>query len=128
MLPNRHFTLEEANNLLEDIKPLVEEMIRSKQELDRKGHDIYLHQYFGGVGSNGTGKFPGEVEKLVEIVRTISSKGVLIKGIDNGLIDFPCIRKNGEEVYLCWKAGEESIHYWHNVSDGFSGRKSILEL
>jgi len=125
---NRHFSLQEANIALEEIKPLVEEMIKLKNELDRDGFDIYRHQYFGGVGSNGTGEFPKELSRLVEIVKIISSKGVIIKGIDEGLIDFPHIRTGGEEVYLCWKTGEESIAYWHRIPDGFAGRKNIEEL
>jgi hypothetical protein len=128
MYHSRHFSLLEANKTLEEIKPLIEEMIRLKNELDREGFDIFRHQYFGGVGSNGTGEFPKELNRLVEIVKTISSKGVLIKGIGEGLIDFPYIRTGGEEVYLCWKAGEDNIAYWHRIPDGFEGRKSIEEL
>jgi hypothetical protein len=124
----RHFTLEEAQSTLEEIKTLIEEMVRLKHELDCKGFDIYRHQYFGGVGLNGTGEYPGEMERLIDIVKTISSKGVLIKGIDNGLIDFPHIRQGGDEVYLCWKAGEESIAFWHRIPDGFQGRRNIKEL
>jgi hypothetical protein len=74
------------------------------------------------------GSFPPELEKLVEIVKIISSKGVIIKGIDNGIIDFPHIRKNDEEVYLCWRRGEEEIMFWHPISEGFKSRKNISDL
>ena len=82
----------------------------------------------GGIGPNGTGVFPKEMEELVEIVQKITNYGVQVKGVDNGLLDFPYIRRNGEEVYLCWMQGEEQIRYWHRIPDGFSGRKSISEL
>jgi hypothetical protein len=123
-----HFTLDEANNLVEEIKPLIEEMTDLKLKLDEKGYDIFRHTYFGGIGPNGTGAFPAEMERLVEIVKLISSKGIIIKGIDNGLIDFPHIRSNGDEVYLCWKSGEGDIAYWHKIPEGFSGRRHINEL
>ncbi|MBZ0202668.1 MAG: DUF2203 domain-containing protein [Ignavibacteria bacterium] len=124
----RHFSVEEANTLLDEIKPLIEEMIALKKKLDSKGYDVYNHQYFGGSGPNGKGAFPEEMERLVDIVRDISAEGVLIKGIDRGLIDFPHLRKTGEEVYLCWHHGEGEIQYWHTIPEGFSGRKNLDEL
>jgi hypothetical protein len=128
MFHSIHFTLEQANNLLDELRPAIEEMMNLKKILDDKNYDIYRHEYFGGMGSNGTGAFPPEMGRLVEIIKSISEKGILIKGIDNGLIDFPFIRSNGEEVYLCWLPGEESISYWHRITDGFPGRKNLEEL
>jgi hypothetical protein len=127
-LHSRHFTLEESNELLDDIKPLVEEMIRLKHKLDAKGFDVYTHMYFGGSGPNGKGAYPDEMEQLVDIVRNISAEGIVIKEIGRGLIDFPHIRNNGEEVYLCWHFGEGEIRFWHTIPDGFAGRRAINEL
>jgi hypothetical protein len=123
-----HFSLDEANSLLDEIKPLIEEMMSLKKKLDSKGYDVYNHQYFGGYGPNGKGAFPEEMEKLIELVKKISAEGVLLKSIDNGLVDFPHIRENGEEVYLCWKFGEGEIAFWHSIPEGFTGRRNISEL
>lgn len=128
MFHANHFTLDQANKLLEELKPMIEEMTELKKLLDGKHYDIYRHEYFGGLGPNGTGAFPPEMERMIDIIKTISSKGILIKGINNGLIDFPSIRQNGEEIYLCWMQGEDSIMFWHRIQDGFSGRKSIEEF
>ena len=128
MLHEIHFSLEDANRLLDAVRGKVEEMAELKKTLDRKRYNIYNHQYFGGVGPNGTGAFPPELERLIEILKYISSLGVLVKGIENGLLDFPYVRDNGEEVYLCWKLGEGAISYWHPIPEGFAGRKSIDEL
>ena len=127
-LHSRHFSLDEANNMLDDIKPLVEEMINLKKKLDSKGYDVFNHQYFGGSGPNGSGAFPEEMEKMVDIIRKISAEGVLVKAINRGLVDFPHIRKNKEEVYLCWCWGEGEIAYWHSIPEGFGGRRNINEL
>ena len=123
-----HFSLSEATNLLPDLKIKLEKISELKKALDKKGYDIYRHQYFGGIGPNGTGKYPSELEELIININKITEKGILIKGIDNGLIDFPHIRENGEEVYLCFLLGEESIEYWHYIEDGFGGRRSIDNL
>ena len=72
--------------------------------------------------------YPAEVERLVEIAGEMDLRGIVIKDLDTGLIDFPHIRSNGEEVYLCWKLGENDIHYWHRIPDGFSGRRPVDEL
>lgn len=128
MLHSRHFSLEEANTLLGELKPYIAEMVELKSKLDEKGYDVYRHQYFGGEGPNGTGSFPEEMEQLINCIKVIASNGIMIKNIDNGLLDFPHIRPGGEEVYLCWVYGENDIQYWHKVEDGFPGRKNIEEL
>jgi len=128
MLHTKHFSLSEAKNLLPVLKKDLSEIIELKQSLDNSGYDIYRHHYFGGIGPNGTGKYPNELERLIELVERISSKGILLKGLDNGLIDFPHIRKNGDEVYLCYQLGEEDIEFWHEIQDGFGGRKSVDDL
>jgi len=127
-LHKKHFTVAQAKGLLTAIKPLAEELVGLKRVLDERGYDMHRHQYFGGSGPNGERAYPPELIRLVEIAQNIERKGVLIKGIDEGLIDFPHVRSNGEEVYLCWKVGEVDILYWHRIPDGFAGRRSITEL
>ncbi|HXF99819.1 MAG TPA: DUF2203 domain-containing protein [Bacteroidota bacterium] len=127
-LHRRHFTLEEARRELTSVHALASKLIELKKQLDAKGWDVYRHQYFGGMGPNGDGSFPPEMETLVEIVRGLEARGILVKGLDQGLIDFPHIRSNGEEVYLCWKVGENDIGYWHRIEDGYAGRRRIEEL
>jgi len=128
MMHTKHFTIDEANNLVDIFKPDIEQMIELKKKLDMKGYDVYNHSYFGGSGPNGMGSFPPEMDRLVDILKKISSEGVLVKSLDNGLIDFPHVRNNGEEVYLCWKNGEGEIMYWHSIADGFAGRRNLSEL
>lgn len=110
------------------VDSLVVELVELKRTLDEKGYDVYRHTYFGGVGPNGERFYPQELVRLVEIVRKLDTKGILVKGLDEGLIDFPYIRDNGEEVYLCWKLGEKTINYWHRIPDGYLGRQSIANL
>jgi hypothetical protein len=47
-----------------------------------------------------------------------------VKDLDIGLLDFPALLNN-EEVYLCWRLGEERIRFYHSQEEGFSGRKPI---
>jgi hypothetical protein len=61
---------------------------------------------------------------LVEIVDRIQEAGVVVKDLDVGLVDFPSMLE-GEEIYLCWKLGEEHIAFWHGIDEGFTGRKPL---
>jgi hypothetical protein len=54
----------------------------------------------------------------------ILETGCVIKDLDVGLLDFPSIIDN-EEVYLCWKLGEDRIRFYHRQDEGFAGRKPI---
>ncbi len=128
MLHKKHFSLHEAQSLLPEIKNTLSKITELKKLLDDKGYDIYKHQYFRGIGPNGTGKFPDDMEELIGLLNHISELGIIIKGIDNGLIDFPHIRNNGDEVYLCFLSGEYNIKYWHGINDGFAGRRPVGEL
>ncbi len=125
---SKHYTLEEARSTLEEIRGFITEMVGLKQTLTEKGYDVFRHQYFGGHGPNGQKYFPNEMERLVEIVKELSERGIEIKDIDKGLIDFPHIRSNGEEVYLCYMHGETEIVAWHPIEGGFGSRRSLDEL
>ena len=127
-LHEKHFTLEQAQRMLSGIAHLVREIVILKRKLDARGYDVYKHQYFGGTGPNGDRVFPHELEQLVKSLQNLTKKGVVVKSLDEGLIDFPHIRSNGEEVYLCWKLNEERIDFWHSLHEGFAGRKSLFEL
>ncbi|MEO8447998.1 MAG: DUF2203 domain-containing protein [bacterium] len=128
MFHKKHFTLSEAQNLLPDIVKILSKITILKKKLDESGYNIHRHQYFGGIGPNGTGKYPSDLEELIRSLQILSEWGIVIKSIDNGLIDFPHIRENDEEVYLCFLLGEERIEYWHRINDGFAGRKGIEDL
>ncbi|MDD5360493.1 MAG: DUF2203 domain-containing protein [Ignavibacteria bacterium] len=128
MQHTRHYTLIEAKETLFLIQEKLERLVELKKNLDETGYDIFNHSYFGGFGPNGTGKFPEAMEELVLIVKYFSELGIIIKDINKGLIDFPHIRSNGEEVYLCYLLGESTINYWHTIPEGFSGRESTDKL
>lgn len=127
-LHRKHFTVEEARSLVPDVGHLVAELLELKRTLDSKEYDIHRHRYFGGMGPNGQKHYPPELIRLVQIVQELEERGILVKGLNEGLIDFPFIRQNGEEVYLCWKVGEQTIDFWHRIPDGYRGRKPIDDL
>ena len=47
-----------------------------------------------------------------ELAYAIVDRGVILRSLDRGLVDFPSIR-DGREVHLCWVAGEPEVRHWH---------------
>ena len=69
-------------------------------------------------------KFNSIVTKFYQSIEDLESIGVSLKGLDEGLLDFPAKRFD-EEIWLCWKEGETEIKFWHEKDTGFMGRKPI---
>lgn len=78
----------------------------------------------GNGGSQSASKLVREFERLDALVRQVQATGVLFKDLNLGLLDFPAL-KDGREVYLCWKFGEEDIAFWHEVEAGYAGRQPV---
>ena len=124
----KHFTVEEAMTYLKRLEYELHELSHLKSDLDNSGFNIYTRKYRPGFNPDTLSEFPDEFLHLVEIIQALTEDGMLIKGIEEGLIDFPALRKNGDEVFLCWKSGEKEILYWHSLEGGFKGRRPIAEF
>ena len=68
----------------------------------------------------------GEQERIgvARCVNAIHERGAIVKSLDDGLVDFPALR-DGEEILLCWRLGEDEVAFWHPLEEGFAGRKPI---
>ena len=64
------------------------------------------------------------ISSLYKEIEEVEELGVLIKSLDEGLVDFASKRFD-EEVWLCWKVEEEKIRFWHGKDEGFTGRKPL---
>jgi len=54
----------------------------------------------------------------------VQQLGCVVKDPRIGLVDFYG-RIEGRTVWLCWRYGEESIGYYHDLDSGFSGRRAL---
>jgi len=130
---DRHFTVDEANDLLPAVRPLVERMVAHRQALTAAMER--QERLTAKIGGNGGGIPPQEIAEaqseieseatgIAHCINGLQELGVLVKDLDTGLVDFPALRK-GEEVLLCWRLGEDEIGYWHGLEEGFAGRKEL---
>ncbi len=122
----RLFTQDEANHMLEDLRPLVAEVISTRARLVELQPALapVLEKLLGNGGSRLTAEMLDTFERLRSAVRSIEAMGVLVKDLETGLIDFPSDR-GGDVVFLCWRYGEPDVAHWHSIDAGFSGRQPL---
>lgn len=67
-----------------------------------------------------------DTKRLHAYVEELNALGVEVKGVLDGLVDFPTL--NGDRiVYLCWKLNEPEVLFWHEIDSGFAGRRSLTD-
>jgi hypothetical protein len=121
----RHYTLEEASELLPSVVALVERMRVARNRLgDREAREALSE-----AGPTNGGGTPGRTvsEGFLELrdsMIELRELDVVLRDLDRGLLDFPSLR-DGREVYLCWQEGEDAIRFWHEPETGFAGRRPL---
>jgi hypothetical protein len=132
-VPDRLFTPAEANSALPEVRAAAERMVAvcaRMRELERDQADLAT-----AIGGNGGGYAAGDLnaaqseletlsEALQACVERLDEIGVVVKDADTGLVDFPS-KREGVPVLLCWRVGEDEVAYWHDLVEGFAGRRPI---
>ncbi len=122
-----YFTISEANKVLpsviEKFKAVVNyknQIMKMEQELNTTLMPNTTFEQYVKVKH----KLNSTVTKFYQAIEELENTGVVIKGIEEGLLDFPSKRFD-DEIWLCWKDGETEIKFWHEKDSGFNGRKPI---
>jgi hypothetical protein len=130
-MPDRTFTLDEAQTLLPVLESLLRSAIGGKKimdeveaEMQALNHRIFLnggtHVDVVAVARRKAERAKAE-QRAKDALAEIDSIGVQVKDLNIGLLDFPC-EVEGSIVLLCWRMGEHSITHWHSTDEGFAGR------
>ncbi len=130
----RMFTLTEAERARREVEPFLLEAMDCRKKLAGLETDLSAVStrimMMGGVivPYEKLATLRIEHTQLAEAMRAALSRiletGCLIKDLDTGLLDFPS-RINDEDVYLCWRLGEDRIRFYHRQDEGFAGRKPL---
>ena len=122
-----YFTTKDANLILPDVIKKFETALEKKNEISK------LEQKLQMILST-TNRFAEYIplkQKLNTAItqfyvasENLEKTGVVIKSIDQGLLDFPSKRFD-DDVWLCWKYGETEIKFWHEKDSGFTARKPV---
>jgi hypothetical protein len=118
------FTARDANKVLPDIKRRFNTILTQKNQI------VKLQQELQRLIESDSSYEPlikkkqtlnVAVSNLYKAIEQLENTGVIITGLDEGLLDFHSMRFN-EEVWLCWRDGEPEIRFWHSKQEGFMGK------
>ncbi len=123
----RIYTQQDANNTLPEVRRKFNEVLSQKKyvvELHEELQKTIEFNYNLEEFIHKKQQLNAAVSELYKSIETLESMGIVIKSVEEGLVDFPCKRFD-EEVWLCWKFGENEIKFWHAKEEGFLGRKPL---
>jgi hypothetical protein len=117
----KHFTVKEAKSTLPLVRQIVRDILNNAYEIR-----MIAESLAGQIEENK------EVQRLADqigsFMKELEEIGCIYKdwNFQKGIVDFPALIYD-EEVYLCWRSDEEEIQFYHEVNEGFAGRKKIPE-
>jgi hypothetical protein len=116
----------EATALLEPLRRVLDDMHESvaslREEAGRLAPD--LEQADSCVGGPRFREYARAQLTIARCLRQIDHWGVVLRDVENGLCDFPSER-DGRLVYLCWRVCEARIGHWHEIDEGYAGRRPL---
>ena len=122
-----YFTTNDANQALPDVIKKFEFAMAKKNVVSKLEQELQMSLATANTFEQYVSlkqKLNSAITKFYESIETLENTGVVVKSIEQGLLDFPSKRFD-EEVWLCWKYGETEIKFWHEKDSGFMGRKPI---
>lgn len=130
-MTKRMFTVEEANRALPLVRVVATDVVREYGELAGKAaayrrlRDRTTRDADDEARLNGLKQEMAALSDVIDgFVAEIGEIGCEMKDLEIGLVDFPA-ELDDREIRLCWKVGEERVEFWHETTEGFSGRKPL---
>ena len=124
------FTVEQANKMLPLVRRIVRDIVDAHRAWARavQAFEAAATWTRADSPSSQLATLEAEVRRLAAEIEgylgELRELGVEFKGFEQGLVDFPGER-DGRIVYLCWKLDEDTVSFWHEVADGYTGRQPI---
>jgi hypothetical protein len=122
----KHFSVEEANDLLPKIRQLLARIREVRHSLSiewERAQPVLRAAGQNGGGTEASG-YVSDLTRMNAVLQELQRQGVVIKDFDRGLVDFPHWR-DGQEVLLCWEMAEDQVRFWHDLETGYAGRQPI---
>ena len=122
---DKHYTRDEARELLPQIREWLAELNRLREDLQK------FEKRLGGMAEQGNDVGGETVNNWIRALAGMQSllaefqrRQIFIKDLARGLIDFPALI-GGREVFLCWESDEDDVEFWHDLETGFGGREKL---
>jgi hypothetical protein len=142
----RFYDLDSANARIPEMREILEQLKSQREDLIRLRDLVLERQEAVEAGSEPSGgtrssdddepedelrlirlRMQGLIDQMQAAVARIDDLGITLRDIESGLIDFPALA-NGRQIWLCWRLGEDDIGWWHELDQGFSRRRALIDL
>ena len=121
----KHFTREEATALLPQLRVWLGKLKQYQEEIERSDKRLASLMSSGAdLGGDLVNRWVRAVADMQQVLGEFQQRGILIKDLERGLLDFPALI-GGKEVFLCWEQDEETVEFWHDLDAGYGGREKI---
>jgi len=124
----KFFTVDEANQTLPLVRRIVGDIVSTHQRLLGLIDEYRAYDPDSEVLKARRRELEEEMRELTDrvngFVGELGEIGAEFKDFEDGLVDFHG-RLDGRAVLLCWKLGEESVEWWHELEAGYRGRQRL---
>jgi hypothetical protein len=121
----KHYTRDEANALLPQIRVWLEQLNRLREDLRRYEKRLSgLTEQGNDTGGETVNHWIRALADMQATLAEFQRREIFIKDLDRGLLDFPALI-GGKEVFLCWESDEETVEFWHDLETGYGGRERL---
>lgn len=131
----RVFTISEVNALIPALSSLVQDQLMEQSEIEHGLAELVRLTGEPPRSLTVSDRDAPEVVRLKHDLRKRISRyetgwqrvqkwGGVIKDPQAGLVDFYG-RVDGKLVWLCWRYGEDTLGYYHELKAGYSGRRPL---
>ena len=124
---SQFYDLDEANSRLPEVRDILAVLRDQRAELIRLRDRTREPDVDEDEGRRIHLRMQGIIDQMHAAVAQLIAWDITLRDIQTGLIDFPAL-VSGRQVCLCWRLGEDSVEWWHELSSGFAGRRRIGEL
>jgi hypothetical protein len=117
------FSVEEANAMLPVVSPTLERL-RAAQAVIADTHEELVERSKSNGGGEEGKDFLEAISAAGRGIAELQEAGIVVRDPATGLIDFPSER-DGEQIFLCWRLGEQRVAWWHPTTSGFADRRPL---
>jgi hypothetical protein len=119
----RTYTADEAQAELPALREQLARIRTSRRTLIDASRRITDAVAADGGGVAGSDWFEAGRQLRLDVT-DLAEREILLRDPEGGLVDFPA-KVDGRSIFLCWRADEDHVAYWHEQDSGFLGRRPL---
>jgi len=112
---HRHYTREEARQLLPRVRQWLERLQHLHQQIQLYDKQTRLMIAAGDdIGGRRVNEWIANTAEFKHLMREFESREIQVRDLERGQIDFPTLIGD-KEACLCWEQGEEDVSNWREL-------------